>query len=1006
MICPSCQGDNPALAVRCHLCGAALERPELNRDSASYEAGAPSDQRHQSKSSLGSQPPIRFDRQADQTMDSAAPIAGSLGQEGPGVSILSKTPSGAAPLNDRTMDSSSPSAPAGGSKPRTTGGASRGLNISGGLEPGMDFGPRYRIERLLGAGGMGKVYEAFDKELSRRVALKTLLPELVSDYLLTQRFKQELLLASKISHRNILRIHDLGEVDGVKFITMAFIDGKDLNQLLKDEGPFSIERTLKIARQLCEALDAAHSEGVVHRDFKPQNVLIGKNDHVYVSDFGLATSLETAKMGMTRTGAVMGTPRYMAPEQVEGKPVDSRSDLYALGLVLYEMVAGTTPFSGDSTWQLMYQRVQLTPKDVKLVNAAVPDYVARIIMHCIEKDSATRYQSAKEILADLDAGRSPGLPASTSTSRTVQINLPMIERRWWLAAGGGVLLLVCLFFVIPKTRHSIFGASTVGAPVPVLVGVPPISQGKFVAVLPFRVLGDQSSLGYIAEGVVEAMSAKLFQLKDVRLASSTAAAKTDPKTPLPQVAKELGVNLIVHGTVQGSGDNLRITVNLENIAQNREVWKEEFAGVTGDLLTIEDKIYTRLVDAMETKPSNEEMAAASAHPTESVEAYNQYLKGRDALSGTPDEKNIQAAMNYFNGALQKDPGFALAYTGLANANLMMYVQKKDKYWSEKAVEAAQQAARLNDKLPEVHFSLGSAFAATGQHVQAIAEDKRALELAPNSDEAYRRLGNAYKANGQKQEALEALEKAVEINPYYWNNLAALGNAYVDFGEPDNAVKMFKKVIQLEPDNPSGFNNLGLVYFSLGKYEESISAFQKSLQIEPSAQVYTNLATAYFYLKRYPEALPLFEKAVEMSPEDQSFMGNLADGYRWAGKKDKAQETYEKAISLAYKQLRVNPRDASVAGQLALYYAKKGDAQQAKDFVKKARGIDPSSVYLIYTAAVVDTIGGQPAEAVKDLTLALEKGFSPADVAVEPEFAPLESRPDFQSMMKRFAAKKP
>jgi tetratricopeptide (TPR) repeat protein/TolB-like protein/predicted Ser/Thr protein kinase len=1006
MICPSCKGENPALAVRCHLCGAALERPELNRDSESYEAGAPSDQRHQSKSSLGSQPPIRFDRQADQTMDSAAPSAGSLGQEGPGVSILSKTPSGASPLDDRTMDSSSPSAPAEGSKPRTTGGASRGLNISGGLEPGMDFGSRYRIERLLGAGGMGKVYEAFDKELSRRVALKTLLPELVSDYLLTQRFKQELLLASKISHRNILRIHDLGEVDGVKFITMAFIDGKDLNQLLKDEGPFPLERTLKIARQLCEALDAAHSEGVVHRDFKPQNVLIGKNDHVYVSDFGLATSLETAKMGMTRTGAVMGTPRYMAPEQVEGKPVDNRSDLYALGLVLYEMVAGTTPFSGDSTWQLMYQRVQVTPKDVKLVNSALPDFVARIIMHCIEKDPAKRYHSAKEILADLDAGRSPGLPASTSTTRTVQINLPMIERRWWLAAGGGVLLLVGLFFVIPKTRHSIFGASTVGAPVPVIVGVPPISQGKFVAVLPFRVLGDQSSLGYIAEGVVEAMSAKLFQLKDVRLASSTAAAKTDPKTPLPQVAKELGVNLIVHGTVQGSGDNLRITVNLENIAQNREVWKEEFAGVTGDLLTIEDKIYTRLVDAMETKPSNEEMAAASAHPTENVEAYNLYLKGRDALSGTPDEKNIQAAMNYFNGALQKDPGFALAYTGLANANLMMYVQKKDKYWSEKAVEAAQQAARLNDKLPEVHFSLGSAFAATGQHVQAIAEDKRALELAPNSDEAYRRLGNAYKANGQKQEALEALEKAVEINPYYWNNLAALGNAYVDFGEPDNAVKMFKRVIQLEPDNPSGFNNLGLVYFSLGKYEESISAFQKSLQIEPSAQVYTNLATAYFYLKRYPEALPLFEKAVEMSPEDQSFMGNLADGYRWAGKKDKAQETYEKAISLAYKQLRVNPRDAGVAGQLALYYAKKGDAQQAKDFVKKARGIDHSSVYLIYTAAVVDTIGGQPAEAVKDLTLALEKGFSPADVAVEPEFAPLESRPDFQSMMKRFAAKKP
>jgi eukaryotic-like serine/threonine-protein kinase len=895
---------------------------------------------------------------------------------------------------------------AAGSRPPTQSRGGSSTSVSGGLEPGTDFGPRFRIEKLLGAGGMGKVYKAFDKDLSRTVALKTLQPDLVNDPLLTQRFKQELLLASKISHRNILRIHDLGEVDGVKFISMAFIEGQDLNQVLRAEGPLPLERSLKIARQLCEALDAAHSEGVVHRDFKPQNVLVGSNDQVFVSDFGLATSFETAKMGMTRTGAVMGTPRYMSPEQVEGKPVDSRCDLYALGLVLYEMVTGGTPFSGESTWQLMYQRVQVTPKDVKLVNPALPEYVGRVIMHCLEKEPADRYQSAKEILADLDAGRSPSLPLPSAVSRTVQINLPVVEKRWWYAVGGGLLVLVALFFSIPKTRHWVFTPVTVvRSPNASSNGLPSISQGKFVAVLPFRVLGDQSSLGYVADGLVEAMSAKLFQLKDVRLTSSAAAAKTNPKTPLPEVAKELGVNLIVHGTVQGSGDNLRVTVNLENVAENREVWKEEFAGVTGDLLTIEDQIYTRLVDALETKPSNEEMAAASAHPTENVEAYSQYLKGRNALGGTPDEKNIQTAMNDFNGALQKDPGFALAYTGLADANLMMYNQKKDKYWSEKAVEAARKAARLNDKLPEVHAALGGAYSATGQMVQAIEEDKRALELAPNSDEAYRRLGNAYKANGQKEQALRALEKAVEINPYYWNNLAALGNAYFAFGESDKAVKMFTQVIQLEPDNYAGYNNLGLVYFSLGKYEESISAFQKALKIEPSAQIYTNLATAYFYTKRYQEALPIFEKAVEMSPEDQSFMGNLADGYRWAGNKDKAQATYEKAISLAYKQLRVNPRDANVAGLLALYYAKKGDPQKAKSFIQKARAIDHSDVYLIYIAAVVDTIGNQPADAVKELTMALEKGFSPGDVTVEPEFTPLQSRPDFQLMMKRFTSKK-
>jgi tetratricopeptide (TPR) repeat protein len=399
------------------------------------------------------------------------------------------------------------------------------------------------------------------------------------------------------------------------------------------------------------------------------------------------------------------------------------------------------------------------------------------------------------------------------------------------------------------------------------------------------------------------------------------------------------------------------------------------------------------------------MATASAHPTENVEAYNQYLKGRNALGGSPDEKNIQVAMNYFNGALERDPGFALAYTGLADADLMMYNEKKDKYWSEKAVEAAKQAARLNDKLPEVHVALGSAYAATGQNVQAIAEHKRALELAPNSDGAYRRLGNAYRANGQKEEALRALEKAVEINPYYWNNLAALGKAYFAFGESDKAVKVFLQIIQLEPDNPAGYNNLGGVYLNLGRFEESLPAFQKSLQIQPSGDTYTNLGTAFFYLKRYSEALPMFEKAVEMSPEDETNMGNLADGYRWAGDRVKAQATYEKAISLAYKELRVNPRDASVVGNLALYYAKKGDPQQAKEFVSKARAIDRSNVYLMYIAAVVDTINNQPTDAVKELTGALEKGYSPVDVAADPEFGSLEDRGDFRLMMKRFTPKK-
>jgi eukaryotic-like serine/threonine-protein kinase len=1005
MNCPSCKGENPALAVRCHLCGVALERPKVHKESESHEGAPFLNGRQQPKPLSDSQPSPRLDL-ADRGMDGAAPPAGSPSLDRPGVSILSKTPSGSIPVDDRTMDSSQPSAfagneegrsPAAESRPRTTGGASRRLTISGGLEPGTDFGPRFRIEEMIGAGGMGNVYKAFDKDLSRTVALKTLLPELVSDYLLTQRFKQELLLASKISHRNILRIHDLGEVDGVKFITMAFIEGKDLNQLLKDEGPFPLERSLKIARQLCEALDAAHSEGVVHRDFKPQNVLVGNNDHVYVSDFGLATSLETAKMGMTRTGAVMGTPRYMSPEQVEGKPVDSRSDLYALGLVFYEMVTGTTPFSGESTWQLMYQRVQVMPKDVKLVNPALPDYMARVIMHCLEKDPANRYQSAKAILANLDSGRSPTLTGA----RTLQINLPVVEKQWWYAAGGGMLLLVSLFFAIPKTRHWIFGAPTAGTSASGTTGAPSISQAKFVAVLPFRVLGDQSSLGYVAEGLVEAMSAKLFQLKDVRLASSTAAAKTDPKTPLPQVAKDLGVNLIVHGTVQGSGDSLRITVNLDNVAENRLVWSQEFAGVTGDLLTIEDQIYAPLVDALALKPSNAELARATAHPTENMEAYASYLKGRSALRGQQDLKNVQFAIGFFEQALKKDSGFALAYAGVADASLIMYRETKDSSWSAKALGAAQQARTLGEDQPEIHSALGNVYRATGRTSEAIVELKQALELAPNSDEAYRRLATAYLASGRSAEAIQAYQKAVELNPYYWVNHNVLGNAYYQLANYGKAADSYRRVIELDPNNPYAFNNLGAVLVQSGKFREALEPLQKSLQFSADGQAYSNLGIAYFYLKDYDKAISAYEKAVQLVPTSDMFVGNLAEAYDLVGQKDRAQATFEQAISLAYKDLRVNPRDASTKGRLGLWYGKKGDIPQALKFIREARTLDANNVDLIYYQAQAFALSGDKTKALAALSEAFQKGQPPPIALAEPDLESLQKDPDFRNLIKEF-----
>ena len=305
------------------------------------------------------------------------------------------------------------------------------------IGPGTQFGPRYRIESVIGEGGMGKVYKAYDKDLDRTVALKVVRPELASDPNSMQRFKQELLLASRISHRNILRIHDLGDVGGMKFISMAYVDGKDLHDLLAESGRLPLERVVNIAKQLASALDAAHSEGVVHRDLKPRNVLIDATDHVYVSDFGLAKSLEgdTATQ-MTRAGEVLGTPRYMSPEQAESKPADHRSDIYSYGVILYEMATGEPPFAGDSTMQVMYQHVTQAPRNPKLVNPEVPDYLAAVILKCLEKDPIKRYPQAREILqrSGIRHGADARSPAADRRDGLSQVAAGLDGRAaacWW-----------------------------------------------------------------------------------------------------------------------------------------------------------------------------------------------------------------------------------------------------------------------------------------------------------------------------------------------------------------------------------------------------------------------------------------------------------------------------------------------------------------------------------------------------------------------------------------------
>jgi tetratricopeptide (TPR) repeat protein/TolB-like protein/predicted Ser/Thr protein kinase len=918
------------------------------------------------------------------------------------------------PLNEQTLDgTASAGTPSAGTTPRGTSAWSvavvppPGAPYAQGEElVGTLLAERYEILELLGQGGMGAVYKARDTELGRLVALKLIRADLASNPEILRRFKQELILAREVTHRNVIRIFDLGQAKGFKFITMEFVEGRDLRAVLRERGKLPPEETVRIIAQVCRALESAHAAGVVHRDLKPQNIMLDAKDRVYVMDFGIAHSLESP--GMTQTGALMGTPEYMSPEQAKGIKVDARSDLFALGIIFYEMLTGISPYKADTALATLLKRTQERPPPLAEVDPTIPKAISDVVMKCLEIDRDHRYSTAREILEDLGHEMptsvrtvAPTRPPTAAAPKPAEVSLFQQYRIWIVAAG--VAMLMILFFAIPKIQHLFFPSRPGGTGVAATTaGLPSLSEGRFVAVLPFRVLGDATALGYVADGLGEALSAKLFQLKDVRLTSSTAAAKTDPKTPLSQVAKELGVNLIVHGTVQGSGDNLRVTINLDNVAENRLVWSEEFAGVTGDLLTIEDHIYARLVDALALKPSNEELARATSHPTENVEAYDLYLKGRRAMRGQQDVNNINKAIGFYEEALKKDASFALAYAGIADATLVMYYQKKDSFWTQKALGAAQQAQRLNDNLPEVHFSLGNVYAASGKRAEAIAQLKRALELAPNSDDGYRAIGKAYLALGQKDLALQAYQKAVEINPYYWVNYNSIGTAYSELGQYEEALGVFRKMIELEPGNSFGYLNVGAVYFQQGKYDECIPFFQKALQIQPQYMTYSNLGTAYFYLKRYTDSVPMFEKAVELNPNDGLLMGNLADAYRWSGQQDRARATYDRAIALAFKELQVNPRDANVMDELSLYYAKKGNPTQALDFIHRARSIKPMDINILYDEAVVYAMSGRSTEALNTLREALQKGYSVQEAKNDPELANLQSRPEFAKLVADFS----
>ena len=830
------------------------------------------------------------------------------------------------------------------------------------LKPGTMLGRRYRIEAEAGQGGMGKVFRASDLELSRSVALKVIRPELTGDPETLERLRHEVTLASRISHPSVVRTHDLGECDGLRFISMAWLEGETLDHLIHRAGVLDEPTIIRIAEQICGGLQAAHSEGIVHRDLKPGNVMLDAEQRPYLMDFGLA---ETPRLhcvyspstptqsGMTSGLNSSGTPRYMSPEQVAGEPVDSRSDLYSLGLILYEMGTGVPAFRGDTSFQTMMQRISEPPRYPRLLNPSLSPKLADIIMRLLERQPDQRFATAAEVL---EALHQPDI--STSDSRR-------LLKPWQISVLAAV--------VVAAFVTGYFAFRTGGQNTP------------YVAVL-VHPSGPDQRLVYASEGINEAISSSLFPLKGVHLTSSAGLDPADLKLSEKAIAQKLGVNRVVGGIVEDQGDTLSVIIRIQNPSTGQTIWTSSpFTGSQDKLLDLQTKICGEVVTHLDPQVTPEQKQLASIQPTHNVEAYDLYLKGRSIYKNSATiPEDTEKALALFEKAREKDPTFALASTGVADASLRLYRMKKDPFMVDKALAAAEEAKRQNSQLPEVLFSVGSVLSRTGKSQEAIQQFKKALEIAPNSDDGYLRLGRAYLDAGQKTEGLAAFKKATELNPYYFYNFNQLGKAYFETGNNDKAAEAFLRALAIQSSNPSSHTNLAAVYLRQGRWSDAIPQLQTAIRLKPTLLAYTNLGTAYFYLGHYKDAIDMYETAVKINPNDRLAAGNLADAYRQNGQKEKADTHYTHAVELAYKELQVNPKDTSALGGLSLYLARTGKSAEGLDNIKKARQLNANDSSLMYYEAIILALNKEQVDANIALKRALEHGYSDAQAKAEPD----------------------
>jgi serine/threonine-protein kinase len=838
---------------------------------------------------------------------------------------------------------------------------------------------RFRITERLGAGGMGEVYRAIDMELKRTVAIKRLTPRPHDEWLSSRNLLREARRSSALNHPCIASVYDVFSRGNESFLVMEYVEGSTLRQRLKS--PVTLTEFCAIAIQCTEALAAAHQKGIVHGDIKPANIMLtADRGDVKVCDFGVARRLPEAVSPTDTTTSVLlgGTPAYMAPEVADlEKTTDARADIFSLGVVFYEMVAGRNPFQGDSGFATLDRIRSLSPEPLDRVNRQVPPALTRLVQRMLEKLPANRYSSAAEIRDEL------------STISADLASADAMRKRWRTALTGlaiaGVVALAVIAGLQFRERQAASSSST----------LPPTVN---LAVLPFSSTGGDAAKQFFAQGLTEVVNRRLATLTVNRKfqVATEADRRLYKVTDWSGARQLLGANTVLTGTLKYVGTGVKIECLVIDTRSGRTLRSETVTDDGFNPIALEDGVVQAMVRMIGLNLKPEERAVLGGHRTQQPGAYDFYLQGRGYLLNFDRVESLDSAISVFRRALEIDHSYALAYAGLGEAYWLKKQLTGKTIWVEPARAACEGALGLDPNAAEPHTCLGMVLNGTGDYEKAAAEFTTALDIEPTNDQSYVGLATAYEKLGRNTDAERTYQSAIHLRPNYWGSYNTLGGYYYRLGRLDDAAEMFHQVVALAPDNYRAYSSLGAVSFQQNRISDAIEFLQKSIEIKPNYIAASNLGTLYYFQGDYQRAIKSYRQALVLDRGDYKVWKNFASALEWAGDTQEATTAFRRARDLIEDQLVVNPRDPSLHVALATAQAFLGDKVKAKASLDEAIRLSPTNGRTLFDiAGILEQYFGERDEALKWLQKAVEHGQSWPEIDRSPTLQKLRRDPRYE-----------